>query len=226
MGSPGIGKSIIAYAWTVWHASHCNKRTLYVHGVDLNFELLSIIDGIATRYSLNYKHIDDVKYVHDVISDLQKENNYDLIVCDGGNENLNKFLFQQFKNTTIVTVSSFQAFGKMSQELSVARKKYQHIVLSWKKQEIVDAIDAGNLPIPLDKLDEKMYYAGTCIRWLLMSLNEVINDIDSKILRVTDYSQLLSGNIGDSALTAVNSLSSMVECKKTTILSLYIVRQV
>jgi hypothetical protein len=168
-----------------------------------------------------------MKQVHSTICKLQEENSYALIVCDGGNEDLNKFLFQRFDHIPIITISSFQSLGKMSQRLLATRRYHRKIVLSWTKQEIIDAIHDGNLPIDLEKLEERMYFSGTCIRWLLMSNSEqVIKTIDCTIESITDYSQFLSGKVGQQSLNAVNSLSSMVELETSTILSEYIVRKV
>jgi hypothetical protein len=168
-----------------------------------------------------------MKQVNSSICELQEENHFDLIVCDGGNEDLNIFLFQKFEKITIITISSFQALGKMSQQLMAARIWHEKIVLSWTKKEIIDAIHDGNLPIDLEKLEERMYFSGTCIRWLLLSNSEqVMKAINRKIDSVTDYSQFLSGNIGQQSLNAVNSLSSMVASETSTILSEYIVRKV
>ena len=44
MGSPGIGKSIISYAWVMRYANQENRRTLYLHSEESDFQLISIVD--------------------------------------------------------------------------------------------------------------------------------------------------------------------------------------
>jgi hypothetical protein len=224
VGPPGIGKSVIAYAWTIWYATHFKKRTLYVQGIHLNFELVSIVENRVTRCSIKYTHDSEVGNIHNVINNMHKDNCYDLVVSDGDNPNLNKFLFQRLTNTLVVTVSSFQTFSELSQRLMVTRKQYRHIVLSWTKEEIIEANNSGNLPVPLDELEERMFYSGTCIRWLLSEPTQAKLHIDMQMNSVENYNQLLCGKIGDKSLDEVNSLLSLPTIGRSTILSEYIVR--
>jgi hypothetical protein len=81
IGSPGIGKSVIVYAWTIWHAMKFKKRTLYVQGINFfQFELISIIDNKVLRFSIE-DEVDAEHKVHHLVNNLYKENCYDLIVC-------------------------------------------------------------------------------------------------------------------------------------------------
>ena len=225
MGSPGIGKSIISYAWVMRYANQENRRTLYLHSEENDFQLISIVDKKVALY--NFSLSSPIENIDVILKAMQKKHKYELIVCDGANPEVNRKLFSGFRNLTILTISSFRPFGKMSQELMGSRNKRKHQVYAWTKEEVKEAVRLGNLlPIPPNELEEKMYYSGTCIRWLLKPIEDAKEDIDDKFLQVNDFKSLLSGNIGDSSAAAVNSLSSLVAHNKSIILSEYLVRNI
>ena len=225
MGSPGIGKSIISYAWVMRYAYQENRRTLYLHSEENDFQLISIVDKKVALY--NFSLSSPIENIDVILKAMQKEHGYKLIVCDGANPEVNKKLFTGFRDSTILTISSFRPFGKMSQEVMGSRNKRKHQVYAWTKEEVKEAVRLGNLlPIRPDELEEKMYYSGTCIRWLLKPIEDAKEDIDDKFLQVNDFKSLLSGNIGDSSAAAVNSLSSLVAHNKSIILSEYLVRNI
>ena len=77
--------------------------------------------------------------------------------------------------------------------------------------KVKEAAQLDNLPSRPDEHEEKMYYSGTCIRWLLKPIKKTKEDIDDKFLQVSDFmsiiwSKYLVRNIADKATTDLGSI--------------------
>ena len=128
-GSPGIGKSVISYAWVVWYTMQHNRRTLYLHYEEEGYKLISIVDGQVINESYRFylcesSHSNISKMLNFKYEKIQ----YDLIVSDGADPVINESLFVSFDKSTILTISSFKPFPNISQEALSGRYLTEHQV--------------------------------------------------------------------------------------------------
>ena len=219
MGCPGVGTSVEVYMYSMWQAKFQKERVLYVRGsrVDgfsLVFKDDPNTDDVRTGRVLNFT--DDTGFLFSFIRSLLQEDRIDLLVLDGQLGDLIRrtfFLLKDFPRVRMLTCTSFQALGKVSDEdFDLLPVSDTFVMDSWSREEYAAALKAGALKLhpTVSSLDEIFYYAGGSVRHIQRSVNEVINVVNNKMLRVPDVGLLVgSSAVGDASQGAVNSLMAI-----------------
>jgi hypothetical protein len=159
-----------------------------------------------------------------------REGLVDLVVLDGSLSWLIlKVLLKmdEFPSVKLVTCTSFQAPGKMSQEVSMkCAPRGRFVMESWQEDELYAALKVGALSLsPGTTKSEMFYYAGGSVRLFQASVKDVESELESKISAVPDMSKLVgSGGVGDSSADATNSLMAMYS-GKSVVLSQFVMRK-
>jgi hypothetical protein len=165
-----------------------------------------------------------------LITSLLEEDRVDMIILDGALSWLIRkvyFKMDEYPHVVLITCTSFQALGKISQEVSfMSAPRARFVMDSWTEMEYEGAVEKGVFSLPQGtKVGELFYYAGGSIRLFLQPVEDVINDLESKIERVPDMGKLVgSGGVGDASEYAVNSLMAIYD-KKSIVLSQFVLRK-
>ena len=161
---------------------------------------------------------------------MLREGLVDLVVLDGSLSWLILKVFlkmDEFPSVKLVTCTSFQAPGKMSQEVSMkCAPRGRFVMESWQEDELYAALKVGALSLsPGTTKSEMFYYAGGSVRLFQASVKDVESELESKISAVPDMSKLVgSGGVGDSSADATNSLMAMYS-GKSVVLSQFVMRK-
>jgi hypothetical protein len=231
-GCPGVGKSIEVFSFAFEQAQLHHKRVLYVHG-DTKSGISVIFKDeptIATARLARQTFSLEPEALNLFVDSVLREGLVDLVVLDGSLSWLimNVFLkMDEFPSAKLVTCTSFQAPGKMSQEVSMKCAPRRRFVMdSWQEDELYAALEVGALSLsPGTTKSEMFYYAGGSVRLFQASVKDVESELESKIRAVPDMSKLVgSGGVGDSSADATNSLMAMYS-GKSVVLSQFVMRK-
>jgi len=230
-GCPGVGKSIEVFSFALEQAQLRNKRVLYIHGdIKSGCSVIYMDDpAVATARVANQIFSEEPEALNAFIDGMLREGLVDLVVLDGALSWLILRLFlkmDEFPKAQLVTCTSFQAPGRISQEVSVkCAPRARFVMDSWQEDELYAAVKAGALSMsPGTTPSEMFYYAGGSVRLFLMRANEAITEVENKIRQVPDMGKLVgSGGVGDSSDFATNSLMAIYG-GKSIILSQFVAR--
>lgn len=230
-GCPGVGKSIEVFSFALEQAQLRNKRVLYIHGdIKSGISVIYMDDpAVATARVAKQIFSEEPEALNAFIDVELREGLVDLVVLDGALSWLILRLFlkmDEFPKAQLVTCTSFQAPGRISQEVSVkCAPRARFVMDSWQEDELYAAVDAGALSMsPGTTPSEMFYYAGGSVRLFLMRADEAITEVENKIRQVPDMGKLVgSGGVGDSSDFATNSLMAIYG-SKTAILSQFATR--
>ena len=231
-GCPGVGKSVEVYSFALEQAQLRKKRVLYVHGDSESGLSVVFFDDptVATARVARQTFSKEPAALDAFVDGVLRDGLVDLIILDGSLSwlILNVFLkMRRFPNAKLVTCTSFQAPGKMSQEASMKCAPRKRFVMdSWREEELYAALDAGAISLsPGTARSEIFFYAGGSIRLFLAPVEQVITELQSKIQAVApDMGKLVgSGGVGDSSADATNSLMAIYD-GKSVVISKYVMR--
>ena len=231
-GCPGVGKSIEVFSFAFEQAQLHHKRVLYVHGDTKSGISVIFKDepSIATARLARQTFSLEPEALNLFVDSVLREGLVDLVVLDGSLSWLIMKVFlkmDEFPSAKLVTCTSFQAPGKMSQEVSMKCAPRRRFVMdSWQEDELYAALDVGALSLsPGTTKSEMFYYAGGSVRLFQASVKDVESELESKISAVPDMSKLVgSGGVGDSSADATNSLMAMYS-GKSVVLSQFVMRK-
>ena len=230
-GCPGVGKSVEVYSFALEQAQLRKKRVLYVHGDSESGLSVVFFDDptVATALVARQTFSKEPAALDAFVDGVLRDGLVDLIILDGSLSwlILNVFLkMRRFPNAKLVTCTSFQAPGKMSQEASMKCAPRKRFVMdSWREEELYAALDAGAISLsPGTARSEMFFYAGGSIRLFLAPVEQVITELQSKIQAAPDMGKLVgSGGVGDSSADATNSLMAIYD-GKSVVISKYVMR--
>lgn len=233
-GCPGVGKSVEVFSYAMWYGLTQNKRVLYIHSGNMTISLLFKYESHSdqARVSTIYKDFskDSDALLVNLVRKVLQECTADLIVLDGDLASVIQMTYRSMPrgknlNVTLITCTSFQAFGKISQEAYFELVEPERFQMdSWSEPEYKAAIENGAITLPEGvTLEEIYFYAGGCVRLLQLPVQQIINFLTTKLLGVPNYDLLLSGAVGTQSANAVNSLIAIFG-KSSTILSQYVAR--
>jgi hypothetical protein len=231
-GCPGVGKSIEVFSFALEQAQLHHKRVLYVHG-DTKSGISVIFKDeptIATARLARQTFSPEPEALSLFVDSVLREGLVDIIVLDGSLSWLILKVFlkmDEFPSAKLVTCTSFQAPGKMSQEVSMkCAPRGRFVMDSWQEDELHAALEVGALSLsPGTTESEMFYYAGGSVRLFQAPVKDVESELESKISAVPDMSKLVgSGGVGDSSADATNSLMAMYS-GKSVILSQFVLRK-
>ena len=230
-GCPGVGKSIEVFSFALEQAQLHHKRVLYVHGDTKGISVIFKDDPtIATARLARQTFSLEPEALNLFVDSVLREGLVDLVVLDGSLSWLIMSVFlkmDEFPNAKLVTCTSFQAPGKMSQEVSMKCAPRRRFVMdSWQEDELYAALEVGALSLsPGTTKSEMFYYAGGSVRLFQASVKDVELELESKISAAPDMSKLVgSGGVGDSSADATNSLMAMYN-GKSVVLSQFVMRK-
>jgi hypothetical protein len=232
-GCPGVGKSVEVFSYAMWHAQTHNKRVLYIHSDDVNgYSIIFKADPFLStaRVCRGQEFVAEPKALRQLIQTVLYEGGVDLIVLDGALSWLIRKVYYEMKKypqVVLITCTSFQALGKISQEAFFMSASYTKFIMdSWREAEYEDAVDKGALFLPLGiTISEIFFYAGGSVRNFLLPVEDLTIYLESKISGVRDMGKLVgSGGIGDASEDAVNSLMNIYD-GRSIVLSQFVTRK-
>jgi hypothetical protein len=231
-GCPGVGKSVEIFSYAMWQAHAHNKRVLYVHcdeseGYSVIFKH-NPFSPKAKVCKKSFSSEANPASLWEMINKILKADGVDIIVLDGALLWLIKEALKVMKkhpNVILITCTSFQTPGKMSQEATLKLPPRAKFTMdSWTEEEYEGAFKAGAIQLPPNStsLSERFYYAGGSIRLFLMPPEATIFFLRERITQVTDMGKLLGeGGVGEASDAAVNSIMAIYG-QKSTILSEFV----
>jgi len=218
-GCPGVGKSVEVFSFALEQAQLHKKRVLYIHadiksGISVVFKEDPNVDTARVG---RHEFSDAPEALSLFVDNVLREDLVDLIVLDGALPRLILKVFlkmDEYPSVKLVTCTSFQAPGKLSQEASMkCAPRARFIMDSWREDELYAALDAGALSLPPGTTrSEKFFYSGGSVRLFLVSIEEVKTEIEIRISKVPDIGKIVGrGGIGDSSEDAANSLMAIYD---------------
>eukprot|EP01041_Mallomonas_annulata_P009507 gene9507-19756_t len=233
-GPPGVGKSIEVYMYAMHNSIKLNRTLLYIHSDIKNYHIIYRHEIQAG--TISYKRIrkdvntDNSMYKHlaNWLRPILNSETIDLLVVDGLFPNAfftsmcNSKIWKQCQS--LIICSSFQAV-KIKQDDELSFNTFE--MCSWTYGEYKKAIKSKAL-IKGDDFKERYYYAGGSIRLMKWNIGKVKRTLDRHLSKVQDFSTLLSGHVGYSAESFVNSLMAVFrKCSESvsTFLSEYVTKQ-
>lgn len=229
-GCPGVGKSVEVFSYAM---GQTNKRVLYIHGEEKNgFSILFKDDPNTSTSRVCYrpKFVSEPEALEQFISALLEDDGVDIIVLDGSLSWLIRevfFMMDKHPQVVLITCTSFQALGKLSQEVSLkSAPRARFVMESWREAEYDEAVRTG-APILLEPttVNEMFFYAGGSVRLFLKSIDDVITELEIKIDCAPDMGKLIgSGGVGDASTDATNSLMAIYD-GKSVVLSQFVMRK-
>ena len=235
-GCPGVGKSVEVFSYAMEHAQGQNKRVLYVHGSGADGISVLFKDdptsntAFVTKLKLLELEDESPRILHNFILTILREGRVDLIVLDGALSWLIRKVYFEMKNypqAFLLTCTSFQALGKISQEdycRSALRSNFE--MDSWEEYEYDDAVCKGALVLQPDvTVKEMFYYVGGCVRLFQSPISFAVTLLEDKMKSAPDMGKLVgSGGVGDKSADATNSLMAIYG-GRSTILSQFVTRK-
>eukprot|EP01041_Mallomonas_annulata_P001048 gene1048-2056_t len=216
-GPPGVGKSIEVYQYAMYHCQKMEKRVLYVHcslvGYSIVFQhnVHSIRKTIRCRKfnrDMNNENL-EVDSLTNWIHWTIKCKRVDCLVIDGDFKN-DLYLGackEKYKKSieSLIICTSFQSVWIKGSYI-IPNSTFQ--MCSWTWDEYINAIDSDALRVGVD-FKEKYFYSGGNIRMMSYDVEEIKKYLDNHIIKVKDFSALLSGHIGYASESASNSLMAI-----------------
>ena len=158
-----------------------NKSVIYVHGSSVNGISVLYKDDASSNTALitNLELVDEPLVLRDFILQTLREGRVDLVVIDGDLSWLIRQVYFKMKNyphALLLTCTSFQALGKISQEDFVRSALRRNFVMdSWEEWEYDEAVRKGALVLQADvTVKEMFYYVGGCVRLLQLAVSDAI----------------------------------------------------
>ena len=229
-GCPGVGKSVEIFSYAM---GQTNKRVLYIHGEEKNGFSILFKDNpntLTSKACCRPKFVSEPNPLEQFISALLEDAGVDLIVLDGSLSWLIRkvyFMMDKYPQVVLITCTSFQALGKISQEVSLkSASRARFVMESWRETEYDEAVRTGALILPgHTTVKELFYYAGGSVRLFLKPIDDVIAELEFKIDCAPDMGKLVgSGGVGDASADATNSLMAIYD-GKTVVLSQFVMRK-
>eukprot|EP00471_Norrisiella_sphaerica_P001679 CAMPEP_0184485414 /NCGR_PEP_ID=MMETSP0113_2-20130426/7028_1 /TAXON_ID=91329 /ORGANISM="Norrisiella sphaerica, Strain BC52" /LENGTH=630 /DNA_ID=CAMNT_0026866849 /DNA_START=111 /DNA_END=2001 /DNA_ORIENTATION=- len=245
-GPPGVGKSILTWAWAIWEWKTRKKSVLWIH---VRRGLRCEVVFLRGTSMLNYKGT----VGHDEALTIMKGEdamNVDIAIVDGVRGDLEQHqLFTQYlhkikENENRISVEVSSLSGKRDSVAEHMWKFKRQRIAAWKKEQILKACQNANFCKTIeskiggnpnedivDRVLRKYYYAGHSARWMFArTIDEVVSEIESKMESVQNESDLFGLKGGERAREAVNHLFAVVEGhggkKVRTFTSEHVVKQV
>ena len=229
-GCPGVGKSVEVFSYAM---GQTNKRVLYIHGEEKNGFSILFKDNpntLTSKACCRPKFVSEPNALEQFISALLEDAGVDLIVLDGTLSWLIRkvfFMMDKYPQVVLITCTSFQALGRISQEVSLkSASRARFVMESWRETEYDEAVRTGALILPgPTTVKELFYYAGGSVRLFLKPIDDVIAELECKIDCASDMGKLVgSGGVGDASADATNSLMAIYD-GKTIVLSQFVMRK-
>lgn len=222
-GPPGTGKSTEVWAWALWKAQHDRVVVTWFH-MTPKVRLKVLIDGIKSKIIYNY--LTDA-------TDIIEASEGSILIVDGVTTQDSRYINHACYNWRLVmegrryiVVSS--ASASVAVQVNTEAKIVEFTVGSWTFEQYQSACEVkaffdkikGNLfeQDEEDKLtveDEekqlllakKFYFAGGCARWMFeFTYDLMMNDLQTHLLKVSNYALCFVEGGGDETSVAVNHL--------------------
>ena len=232
-GCPGVGKSVEVFSYAMDQAQLHRKRVLYVHGnIKNGFTILFKDDpDVSTaRVGGQLNFISEPQELKQIVVTLLAEGSVDLIVLDGSLSWLILgiyFKMDEHPEVLLIVCTSFQAIGKLSQEVSMKSAVRETFVMeSWTHSELEIAVNKAALVLaPGTTVNEMFFYAGGSARLFLKPVKTVVEYLRAKIRQTPDMGKLIgTRGVGDSSADATNSLMAIYD-GESIILSQFVTRE-
>ncbi len=222
-GCPGVGNSVIVFAYAIWYSQNNTKPVMYIHRDEASSKCWIISTGgkEADVYSFSSE-----AELTPFIKQMKSSHGFGLIVLDGrhSEEFRSEVMFQRHASTDfkLIICTSYQA-AEFKQDLA-SRKGYRSFTMfSWTKQQYVDAVKAGcfkhiitgNTEHERERQIEAQYaLAGGSARLFCISeTNIIIEILDGLIEKLNDYNDLYSNKLAPASSVALNGLIALYRDK-------------
>ena len=198
----GVGKSIVVFLYAIWASQY--RRVIFIHGDERGYK---VSYGSIGHFTTSYM-IKSIQRVADWAECNIRQG--DLVIVDGTNADLIASIRMDCAKASVklIVCTSFKAVKLRSETMRVLPISL-FTMDSWCYEEYVDAAHKGVFPFPIDRLEELYYYAGGGIRYMYWPIDRIIRHLDTAIAEVSDISAILQGQVGDTSMSAVNSLMSI-----------------
>jgi hypothetical protein len=247
LGPPGTGKSTTALAF----ASTLDRNTWVITWIHLDradYPVCVRLEGDSKKSREIYDS--NIEELFDILEEVDKSKQH-IVFIDGYTLNGRKhidvqqacysWLKKDREKRRLVLVCSMSSRFKAKPEKDMMLNLKEFFVYSWMEEEYLEAVrhpdffnhiktalDA-DLPIdssPEDLVRSKFYFAGASARWMfLFSTNDVIQETDESVFKVSDIIPYIKGTTGDLSDNVRNRLFSSILAqngifrRKTSIIS-------
>ena len=235
-GPPGVGKSVVTWAWACYQAQSNNRRVTWVHIHEdrLLCSVATLDKTSVTASSIMVAQLD--------IDALAKQKNASILIVDGIKRSFNQnsrgegWLHTTNAGDLLVHVSSEQStYGRIVGDKPIEYAESNGWLLSEYQTALQNAdfwnSVKHNFPEPgkdgdlSSVIEEKFFYAGHSARDMFArSISQIEVLLDMYLKKVNNASDLLAGTVGQAASEAVNHLMTCIR-KQNLIVSQYVSRQ-
>ena len=242
-GSPGMGKSSVAWAWACNCA--CKKEKLLWLHLDTGYCKMVVLNGPAIQ---SHTFFDNEKFT-DLVSlaiDTSISDNNTIIIVDGigknNNPSLGYFYVLADKGWRVIFITSdsyhinldtrlnwvrFHVYSWTLEEYTTAceHQPFYETVKSNFEESVVSVTDEGEKKKMKCFLEDKFFLAGHCARWFFsLDYERAIDALDYHLMRVKNCADYVKDLIGNRSEESINHLLSSFGSTCSCIVSEYAVR--
>ncbi len=221
-GCPGVGKSVLVFAFVMHYCRKNSKTLLYYHS-DSSYSRCLVLNGDGSMDSVQDVNIPD--YI------AKNKCNYDVTVIDGTHEIEDiKKVHQNFPlDKQLIICTSYQSL-RLNQE-AMTKDMERRIFLdvtSWTLVDYMQAAKANCFSFLNNVVEEerndivttRFRISGGSIRLFILDPGEAIKAIDRSLNSVNDYNLVYRNQVGDRSESAVNGIMALYRSNSGKIYSI------